>query len=395
MFATDAPSRHLEFVSLVMGFAGKACRVAAERTRLGGLRPELATPSTVLLELRTLTLRDYTDEAGVPGVPTIVLAPYAGHTSAIADFAPGQSLVEALIDGGIGRVLLTDWRSATPDMRDLDIDQHLADLNVCVDEVGGRANLVGLCQGGWMATMFAARFPDKVASLVLAGSPIDTHAGDGDLKRLVASTPMSTYEALVAAGGGLMRGSFMLQGWKSLDPARHYLQNHLELFENIDDETWVRRNAKFTAWYDTTVDLPGRWYLQAIQQLFKENRLARGEFVALGRRISLSDVTCPAYLLAGEEDDITTPEQVFAADGLFGSTPGTIRSRLVPGGHIGLFMGARTLRDAWPDVASWLINLGRGNAGEGEGASMPEDSAPPRRSRRGGRASSATRHMPG
>ena len=33
--------------------------------------------------------------------------------------------------------------------------------------------------------MMAARFPDKVNSLVLAGAPIDTDAGNGPIKRMV------------------------------------------------------------------------------------------------------------------------------------------------------------------------------------------------------------------
>jgi hypothetical protein len=33
------------------------------------------------------------------------------------------------------------------------------------------------------------------------------------------------------------------------------------------------------------------------------------QFVGLGRRLNLHDITCPAYLLAGADDDITTPEQ--------------------------------------------------------------------------------------
>ena len=28
--------------------------------------------------------------------------------------------------------------------------------------------------------------------------------------------------------------------------------------------------------------------------------------------------------------------------------------KLVPGGHIGLFMGARTLAEAWPEIGRWI-----------------------------------------
>src|SRR5580700_2702976 len=63
---------------------------------------------------------------------------------------------------------VTDWRPATPQMRFWSIDDYLATLNVLVDELGGAVDLVGLCQGGWMALIYAARFPGRVRKLVLA-----------------------------------------------------------------------------------------------------------------------------------------------------------------------------------------------------------------------------------
>ena len=132
------------------------------------LRPVLATPNRARLDLRTMVLREY----GAPGgIPTLVDAPHAGHTAVIADYHEGQSLVRTLLANGIGHVALTDWKSATDDMKDLEIDSYLAEVVVAIDDLGGRVNLVGLCQGGWVATMIAARFPEKVNALVLAGAP--------------------------------------------------------------------------------------------------------------------------------------------------------------------------------------------------------------------------------
>jgi hypothetical protein len=122
------------------------------------LRPALATPNQVRLDLRTMVLRDY----GKPsGIPTLVDAPHAGHTAMIADYHKGQSLIETLLANGIDHVALTDWKSATADMKDLEIDNYLAEIVVAIDDLGGRVNLVGLCQGGWVSAMIAARFPDK------------------------------------------------------------------------------------------------------------------------------------------------------------------------------------------------------------------------------------------
>jgi poly(3-hydroxybutyrate) depolymerase len=317
--------------------------------------PKWATANRVLLDLHTMRLRDFSRVTpGADALPVLVDAPYAGHSSTIADYDRGQSLVETLLDAGLERVLVTDWKSATAAMKDYDIDNYLAELTVAVDSIGGRVHLVGLCQGGWMAAMLAARFPGKVASLVLAGAPIDTAAGNGAIKRIARQLPASFFEEMVAAGGGRMLGKFMLAGWKNMHPDAQYLAKYLDLYQHIEDRSYVRRTERFERWYENPIDLPGRWYLQAITALFKENRLANGTFVALGQVLSLKDIEVPLYLLAGESDDITPKEQVFNAADLVGTSEHAIVKKLVPGGHIGLFMGSRTLRDAWPDIGKWI-----------------------------------------
>jgi poly(3-hydroxybutyrate) depolymerase len=317
--------------------------------------PEWASPNRILLDLDTMRLRDFTgDNKDSKATPVLIDAPYAGHDSSIADYARGQSLVETLLNAGLERVLVTDWKSATDNMKDFDIDKYLAEINVAVDDLGGAVHMVGLCQGGWMCAMYAARFPGKVLSLVLVGAPIDTDAGNGSIKQIAHSLPMSFYEEMVAGGGGRMLGRFMLAGWKNMHPNEQYLEKYIDLYEHIEDKCYVKRTERFERWYENPIDLPGRYYLQAIEDLFKENRLAKGRFVALGRRLDLKDIKVPLYLLAGQADDITTKEQVFDAENLVGTPRDQIVKKLVPGGHIGLFMGSHNLADVWPGVGRWI-----------------------------------------
>lgn len=166
---------------------------------------------------------------------------------------------------------------------------------------------------------------------------------------------MSFYADLVASSGGLMLGKYMLAGWKNMHPEQHYVQDHIDLYEHIDDPVWLSKTEAFERWYENPLDLPGRWYLQVIDQLFKRNLLAKGEYVGLGRTLKLKDISCPLYLLAGESDDITFHEQVFAAEDLCGTPKDKIQKRMVPGGHVGLFMGGRTLKETWPEIAAWVI----------------------------------------
>jgi poly(3-hydroxybutyrate) depolymerase len=157
-------------------------------------KPVWATKNRVLLDLDTMRVRDFSPPGHQPTRPPVLIdAPYAGHSSTIADYAVGQSLVETMQSAGLAQVLVTDWKSATSAMKNYDIDNYLADIDTAVEHLGGVVDLVGLCQGGWMSSMYTARFPAKVRSLVLAGAPIDTDAGDGAIKTLAHQLPLGFY----------------------------------------------------------------------------------------------------------------------------------------------------------------------------------------------------------
>ncbi len=323
-----------------------------EKTQIERPAPAWATKNKVRLELHTLKVREFS--WGGEDICTFVVAPYAGHTSTIVDFHKKQSLIETLIENGIEKLCATDWKTATEEMKYYDIDNYLGELNVCVDELGGRVTIAGMCQGGWLAAMYAARFPGKVNTLILGGAPIDTGAGTGTIREYSQNFPMEFFEELVATGGGLMKGDYMLEGFKSLHPDKQYIDKYVELYEHIDDSEYVKRFENFEKWYEHTLDLPGKWYLQVIKELFKENRLFKGEFIGLGRKLSLDDIKCPVYLLAGAKDDITPKEQVFNAEKRLGTKKSEIVKDMADGGHIGLFMGSKPLRENWPRIAKWI-----------------------------------------
>ena len=111
-----------------------------------GPEPQWTTRNEVALELGSVRLRDFSESRD--GIATLICAPYALHSATITDLAVDHSLVAALRGAGLGPLFVTDWRSASSDMRFLSIDSYLADLNVVVDQIGGAVNLIGLCQGG-------------------------------------------------------------------------------------------------------------------------------------------------------------------------------------------------------------------------------------------------------
>ena len=149
--------------------------------------PAWTTPNSIRLELASMRVRAFS-RAQTSKPATLILAPFALHGATIADFAPGHSIVETLQHAGVSPLLLVECKSATPSMRFFSIDTYLADLNVAIDALGGTVNLVGLCQGGWLSLIYAAQFPAKVNSLVLAGSPIDLDAAPSRLVQAARTT---------------------------------------------------------------------------------------------------------------------------------------------------------------------------------------------------------------
>jgi len=306
------------------------------------------TPNSVALELATMRLRDCTRTRS--GQPALVCAPYALHRALVADFAPGHSVVQSLQNGGIDRVYLTDWRSASPEMRYLSIDSYLGDLNVAVDEIGAPVDLVGLCQGGWLSLLYAARFPAKVRRLVLVGAPVDLSI-NSTLSQLARNAPEVVYDQLVARGGGNVSGEEMLRFW-SKAPSRDDIAVALQ--KDLADEEGAALLARFDRWNTETLNLPGTYYLQIVNWIFRENRIASGNFTALGRVINLKDVKVPVFLLAGLDDDVVPAAQALATVNLLGTPPAFVAASSEPSNHLGLFMGAKTHSHAWPRIAEWL-----------------------------------------
>jgi poly(3-hydroxyalkanoate) synthetase len=305
------------------------------------------TPNKVALELCTMRLRDFS-RAG-RGQPVLICGPYALHSTLIADFAAGHSIIERLRQSAIDRIFLTDWRSASPDMRYLSIDQYLADLNVAVDEIGAPVDLIGLCQGGWLSLVYAARFPEKVRRLVLAGAPVDASVDSG-LVRLVGSAPQAAFEGIVESGGGIVKGAHILRFWSRASDTAVVLQRSLSPEVATDREL----HERFVRWHDETVDLPGTYYLQVVHWIYRENRIANGTFVALGRTVRLGDVKIPVFLLAGGDDEIVPAAQAMATASSLGTPASLIERAVVPSSHLGLYLGSRTLAVTWPRIAGWL-----------------------------------------
>jgi poly(3-hydroxyalkanoate) synthetase len=317
-------------------------------------RPSWTSPNEIVFDTPVARLRDFsTTWERSKVMPTLVLPPQAGHDSCIVDYSAEQSQIGAILDAGLTRAFSLDWIGATSDTRDATIEDYLEAIDRAIEHCGGRVNLIGDCQGGWLAAIYAALCPERVNTLTLAGAPIDFHCGEpvihDVLRRLAPDGDLRFYEQLVAAGGGVLKGEHMLSGFVLIQPAAE-ISRQIGLLLNVDDARHVARYREFEDWFKWTQDIPGQFYLWIVRHLFRDNALINGALRIRGRRVDLGAIDMPLNLLAGATDHITPPDQVFAiAD--YASTPeGQVTRRVTSGGHLGLFMGHEALREYWPPI---------------------------------------------
>ena len=269
----DMCQRALESIAVGIEAASADDHVPTAREQ-----PEWTTPNHEIIDLAALRLRDFSVGKSRHR-PVVVVAPFALHDAGIADLAPGHSLVEALRANGCPRLFLVEWKSATPETRLHTIDTQLAALNVAIDDIGSPMDLIGLCQGGWLSLVYAARFPKKVRRLVLVGAPVDIKA---ELSLLsTPANPMTDVliDELVRLGDGLVLGRYMAALWpRELDETSSVIKS-LQTRRPASDRHRTVRCGEFCA-----VELARTRFAGAL--LSSRLRLALSRKSARGRNLS-------------------------------------------------------------------------------------------------------------
>jgi poly(3-hydroxyalkanoate) synthetase len=342
--------------------------------------PRWSSPHELVLDEPLARLRDFSPTGAANVLPTLVLPPQAGHDSCIVDYSPAQSQMRTILAAGLERAFALDWVGATAATADASIEDYLDVVDRAVEHAGGRVNLIGDCQGGWLATLYAALAPERVNTLTIAGAPIDFHAGEPVIhevmRRLAPAGDLAFYELLVALGGGVLKGEYMLGGFIAIKPLDE-LSRQLELARNLDDPGHVERYREFEDWFKHTQDIPGAFYLWVVRHLFRDNELVAGRLRVRGEAVDLTALDMPLNLLAGAADHITPPDQVFALAAAAATPEELIHRETAAGGHLGLFMSHEALAAHWPPILAAVAERSRpARLRRAQRAASPADAVP-------------------
>ena len=302
------------------------------------------TENVVVYEDGAVVLRRF--KLGTTGKAILMIPPQAGHSSPIADFDEGKSLVQTAINSCEHSVYVIEWKTCTYERRRETVDDLVDQVKTVLDCIEDKVFLVGLCQGGWLSSIVTCLYPEKVEKLILAGSPMNiaTAREKSSVCKYVEDLPLSFYHLLVLLGGGLMKGDFMLAGWKNSNFVDRYIIDYMKMWRiaGTDKMSALRR---YRNWYECTQDIAGTWYLDVVERMFINNDLWEGCMEVKGQCVRIQDIQCPIISVAGGRDDITPPEQALALDGEHYTIPNT--------GHIGVFMSSKA-QPVWADIFGGL-----------------------------------------
>jgi len=275
----------------------------------------------------------------------------------ILDLRPGHSFVEYMVNQGYD-VYLLDWGAPGPEDKNLKFDDYTLDYMPRairkMKAISGSEefSLLGWCIGAILTSIYSALRPDDgLRNLILLTAPLDFSNKQGltfarwvDERYFDIDMVLSTF--------GNMPGEMIDYGAKALKPVENYVTNYLKLWDNLDDARVVEAWHAMNTWVTDNVPLAGGAFRQLIVDLYRNDRLMKGELVIRGERVDLSRIRANLLTVIAEGDHITPScqsEPIMAKV----SSPDKELFRIA-GGHIGIMAGSGAAKHTWPHINTWL-----------------------------------------
>ncbi len=278
----------------------------------------------------------------------------------VADLQEDRSLIRNLLKEGID-IYLVEWGDPSRMDRWLTLDDYVNGyLDNCVDFIRekhglDKINLLGICQGGTMATCYSALHPDKIKNLVLTVTPIDFHADMQEENeewgllnvwaRHLDIDPM--IDALGIVPAELLNFSFMLVRPMSLN-----VKKYTDMIDIIDDEQKMMNFLRMEKWLNEGPDSAGETYRQFVKDFFQQNKLIKNEVELGTQRVDLGNISMPVLNCYATQDHLVPPKSTRALGKYVGSKD--YSELAIPAGHIGFYVSGKSQKMLAPGIAKWL-----------------------------------------
>lgn len=332
---------HTGGLNLARGFANwwrDALAVAAVGQPRGveAFRPGVGvalTPGQVVHRNALVELIQYTPTTARVAREPVLIVPSWILKFYILDLAPGDSLVQYLVDQG-HTVFMVSWRNPDSADRDLGLDDYLEwgvlDAVRAVQELCPRTAIhaAGYCLGGTLlaigAALLAQRGDTALKTVSILAGQVDFEE-PGELALFMDESQIAFLEDLMAVPGYLdgrrMAGAFQLINSKDL------------VWSKLLHEYLMGARTPMTAmraWNADATRMPARMHSEYLRRLYVDNELAKGSYRVQGEAIRLRSLRMPLFVVSTERDHVSPWRSVFKVLRL---VEGPARFVLVSGGH--------------------------------------------------------------
>ncbi len=348
----------------------RAWQNAADQIRKASAAPDAAaemaevdvgqTPHEVVYEENKLELQYYESRAEETyDVPILVVYALINRPY-ILDLQPDRSVVRTLLEQGFD-VYLVDWGEPSPLDASLTLDDYVSRyIDNCADVVRERSgldsiNLLGYCMGGTMSVMYAALFPEKVRNLGLMAAGLCFDQTGGVLELWGDEEYYSPRDVVDTFGN--VPSEFLDVGFALMDPVENNLTKYIRLYENMDDEEFLRNFSRMEEWISDGIDVAGETYVQFLEDIYQDNKLYKNELEIGGKHVDLSNLEMPVLQIVAEYDHLIPPEASKPFNEVIPSDDAEIIEFKT--GHIGMSVSSRSHAELWPRVSEWFRERSR------------------------------------
>jgi len=303
----------------------------------------------------------------------LIVPPTSGHYATMM-----RDTVKGLLPAH--EVYILDWENArdVPQKHgEFGLAEYIDEVRAALEEIGGDVHIIGFSQSTvpvLAATALNAQDKNKQdknktapVSMTLMGGPVDTDAAKSPVTEYARQKSLDWFEKNVimrvpegykGAGRKVYPGFLQLAGLMSLDAEKHG-KNRDRLITALRSKD-TQKSGRIKEFYDEYLavsDLPAKFYLDTIRDVFQTAALARGKMTHRGVTIDPAAVTDTAlFTVSGKKDEIVPPAQTEAAQKLCKNIPDALRKNLVhdKAGHYDLGSGKIWKNDILPELTAFI-----------------------------------------
>jgi len=310
-------------------------------------------PKELVYEEDKLQLYHYAQENPVTcGVPVLIVYALVNRQYML-DLQPDKSIVRNLLQHGMDLYII-DWGYPTKADMYVTLDDYINGyLNTCVDIVRKRSgkdkiNLMGICQGGTFCAIYSALYPGKVKNLVTLVAPFDFSTNDGLLfswsKNMNVDALVDTYR--------IVPGDFLNAGYMMLMPFTLNIRKYVDMLDLIEDKDKLINFLRMEKWIFDSPGQAGECLRQFLKDCYQDTKLVKGELKVGDNAVNLKNITMPLLNIYASADHLVPPSATKPLNDLVGSSDKSLYE--FKGGHIGVFVGAKSQKELAPAISKWL-----------------------------------------